>query len=300
MTGGNPIKRAVLIAGPTASGKSALALERARASGGVIINADAMQVYDVLRVVTARPSEAEMAAVPHRLYGVVSPRQRFSTGEWLRAVARLLPELGGRTAIFVGGTGLYLEALLNGLAAVPDVPEAAMRQAEAEISGLDGDERLRLLADRDPETARRLRVADPQRVVRALAVRAATGRSLASFQDQPGDGLLRGYAIERLVVDPGREFLRERIARRFEAMLDAGAAEEVKALLALELDPSLPAMKAIGVREIGDWLAGRCSREEAVRRAVTATRQYAKRQRTWFRNRMGDWPRLDPSAPPDP
>lgn len=296
MAGGDPMKRAVLIAGPTASGKSALALEWARASGGVIINADAMQVYDILRVITARPSEADLAAVPHRLYGVVSPRQRFSTGEWFRAVARLMPELDGRTAIFVGGTGLYFEALLNGLAAVPDVPEAAMRQAEAEIAGLDGEGRLQLLADRDPEMARRLRVADPQRVVRALAVRAATGRSLASFQNQPGNGLLRGYAVERLVLAPGRDLLRERIATRFEAMLEAGAAEEVEALLALDLDPSLPAMKAIGVREIGDWLAGRCSREEAVQRAVTATRQYAKRQRTWFRNRMGDWRRLDPSA----
>ena len=296
MTGGDPMKRAVLIAGPTASGKSALALEWARTSGGVIINADAMQVYDILRVITARPSEADLAAVPHRLYGVVSPRRRFSTGEWFRAVARLMPELDGRTAIFVGGTGLYFEALLNGLAAVPDVPEAAMRQAEAEIAGLDGEGRLQLLADRDPEMARRLRVADPQRVVRALAVRAATGRSLASFQNQPGNGLLRGYAVERLVLAPGRDLLRERIATRFEAMLEAGAAEEVEALLALDLDPSLPAMKAIGVREIGDWLAGRCSREEAVQRAVTATRQYAKRQRTWFRNRMGDWRRLDPSA----
>ena len=289
-------KRAVLIAGPTASGKSALALARARAMGGVIVNADAMQVYDVLRVLTARPAPAAMAGIPHLLYGTVSPAVRFSTGDWLRAVAELLPQQAGRPLIFVGGTGLYFDALTRGFAAVPQVPEAVLREVEAELAGLDRAARGRLLAERDPETAALLRAPDPQRVARALAVLKATGRPLARFQREGQPGLLAGYALERIVLNPDRAVLRERIAARFERMLATGAVEEVEALLALRLDPGLPAMKAIGVREIADWLAGRSTRAEAVVRAVTATRQYAKRQRTWFRNRMGDWIWIDPLA----
>jgi tRNA dimethylallyltransferase len=286
----------VLIAGPTASGKSALALEKARTTGGVIVNTDAMQVYDVLRVVTARPSDDDLAAAPHLLYGHVPPAKRFSTGDWLRAVTALLSELGERTAIFVGGTGLYFDALTKGFAEVPEVPPDIVREVEAELAGLDRAARARLIAERDPETARLLKAPDPQRVARALAVLKATGRPLAQFQREAQRGLLEDYAVERIVLNPERGVLRGRIAQRFEGMLGAGAAEEVEALLALNLDPKLPAMKAIGVREIGDWLAGRASREEAVERAITASRQYAKRQRTWFRNRMADWTWIDPLA----
>ena len=289
-------RRAVLIAGPTASGKSALALRRARELGGVIVNADAMQVYDVLRVLTARPGPGETDEVPHLLHGMVSPRQRFSTGDWLRAVAALLPEVDGRPLIFAGGTGLYFEALLNGLAAVPPVPEAAVAAAEAEVRGLDGEARQRLIAARDPEMARRLKAPDPQRVVRALAVLSATGRSLASFQEDRAPALLEDCELERIVLNPDRDVLGTRIASRFGTMLQDGAVEEVQRLRALDLDPSLPAMKAIGVREIGDWIDGRCDRAEAVERAVIATRQYAKRQRTWFRNRMPDWHWVDPAS----
>jgi len=285
-----------LIAGPTASGKSALALTRAAASGGVIINADAMQVYDVLRIVTARPSVAEMQGLPHRLYGSVSPAQRFSTGDWLRAVTALLadPALAGRELIFVGGTGLYFDALVNGFADVPQVPPAALRAAEAELAGLDGAQRGRLIAARDPLMAARLKAPDPQRVARALAVLDATGRSLASFQDELQAGPLAGYDLERIVLNPDREVLRQRIAQRFSAMMEQGAVAEVQALRALDLDPSLPAMKAIGVPEIADWLDGRSDRETAIERATIATRQYAKRQRTWFRARMADWQWRDP------
>jgi tRNA dimethylallyltransferase len=289
-------KSAVLIAGPTASGKSALALERARASGAIIVNTDAMQVYDVLQVVTARPSEAEMAGVPHRLYGTVPPSVRFSTGDWLRAVARLLADEPGRELVFVGGTGLYFDALTKGFAEVPEVPAAAMAAAEAEIAGLDRATRGALIAARDPLIAARLKAPDPQRVARALAVLAATGRSLASFQDAEQPPLLAGYTVERLVLSPDRDVLRQRIARRFETMFENGAVEEVAALLALDLDPALPAMKAIGVPEIAGWLAGRLSQAEAIERAIIATRQYAKRQRTWLRNRMADWTWLEPMA----
>jgi tRNA dimethylallyltransferase len=286
-------KRAVLIAGPTASGKSALALERARAVGGVVINTDAMQVYDVLRVLTARPSEQQMGGVPHHLYGFVPPSVRYSTGQWLRAVAALLPQLEGQTPIFAGGTGLYFDALTRGFAEVPEVPAEFVREAEAELVGLDRAERAKLIAERDPETARLLKAPDPQRVARALAVLKATGRPLASFQARAHQGLLEGYELERIVLSPDVAVLRERIARRFGGMFENGAVEEVQAMLALRADPSLPAMKAIGVREIADWLEGRLSREEAIERAVIATRQYAKRQRTWFRNRMADWTFID-------
>ena len=273
--GRRPEKRAVLIAGPTASGKSALALDVARQQGGVIVNTDALQVYDVLQLLTARPSEIEMAGVPHRLYGAVHPSVRFSTGEWARAAAAVI-EAEDRPLIFVGGTGLYFDVLTTGFADVPEVPAEALAAAAAEIEGLDRE-------------AGRLKAPDPQRVIRALAVLNATGRSLASYQDEGQRGLLDGYGLERMVLNPDRELLRQRIARRFETMFASGAVEEVQALLALELDPSLPAMKAIGVPEIAAMLAGEIEEDIAIERAVIATRQYAKRQRTWFRNRMADW-----------
>ncbi|MBN9346791.1 MAG: tRNA (adenosine(37)-N6)-dimethylallyltransferase MiaA [Devosia sp.] len=282
-------KRAVLIAGPTASGKSALALAKARELGGAIVNTDALQVYDGLRLVTARPGDADLAQAPHRLYGTIDPATRFSTGDWVRAAERIIAEAGDRPLIFAGGTGLYFESLIKGFAEVPEVPDEVVAEVEREVAGLDRDERGRLIAARDPVIAARLKAPDPQRVTRALAVLKATGRSLATFQDAEHAPLLEGWEVERLVLNPEREVLRERIARRFVAMLEDGAAEEVEAFVARGLDPSLPAMKAIGVREIGDWLAGRCTREEMVARAVTATRQYAKRQRTWFRSRMADW-----------
>lgn len=287
--GKSPDKRAVLIAGPTASGKSALALKLAEERGGVIVNTDALQVYDVLRLLTARPLEVEVARAPHRLYGMVPPSRRFSTGEWARAAAEVIETEADRTLIFVGGTGLYFDALTTGFADVPEVPVDALAAAEAEVEGLDRNARGQLIAARDPLIAARLEAPDPQRVIRALAVLNATGRSLASFQDEAQHGLLEGFAVERLVLNPDREVLRQRIAHRFETMFAHGAIDEVKALLALQLDTSLPAMKAIGVPEITAMLAGDLGEAEAIERAVIATRQYAKRQRTWFRNRMADW-----------
>lgn len=285
-------RRAVLIAGPTASGKSALALAMAREQNGVIVNADAMQIYDTLRVVTARPSDAEMALAEHRLYGTVPARTRFSTGQWLAAVRGVMDEADpGQPLIFVGGTGLYFDALVNGFADIPEVPTELTLQVQQEIQALDGGQRMALLQREDPATAERLKVADPQRLVRALAVKRATGRMLSDFQNAPASGILADFGVERMVLDPDRNVLRDRIASRFEQMSLGGAVEEVEALRALKLDPSLPVMKAIGVREIGDWLDGVTSREEAIALAVIATQQYAKRQRTWFRNRFGDWPR---------
>ncbi|KRA45810.1 tRNA (adenosine(37)-N6)-dimethylallyltransferase MiaA [Devosia sp. Root635] len=286
-------RRAVLIAGPTASGKSALALAMAQRENGIVVNADAMQIYDTLQVVTARPSGGEMALAEHRLYGTVPAATRFSTGQWLAAVRVIVADADpARVLIFVGGTGLYFDALLNGFADIPQVPVAVTLQVQQEIQALDGAERLALLRREDPVTAARLKVADPQRLVRALAVKRATGRRLSAFQDEISAGMLADFSrVDRLVLDPDRNLLRDRIAWRFEAMFAGGAVEEVKALRALDLDPSLPVMKAIGVREIGDWLDGVTGRDEAIALATIATHQYAKRQRTWFRNRFGDWPR---------
>lgn len=283
-----------MIAGPTASGKSALALQRARQMGGIIINADAMQVYGVLRVLTARPSEDETGDVPHRLYGQVAPAVRFSTGKWLQAVIPVAGEADERPLIFVGGTGLYFDALINGFAAVPQVPAPVMVEITAEVEGLDAAGRAALIEARDPEMARRLRAPDPQRVARALGVLRATGLSLARFQDAAQVGFLDGFEVERFVLAPDRGVLGERIANRFRTMIENGAIEEVQVLLGSGLDPTLPAMKAIGVREISGWLEGRLTREEAIERAVIATRQYAKRQRTWFRKRMAGWNWIDP------
>ncbi|WP_332702447.1 tRNA (adenosine(37)-N6)-dimethylallyltransferase MiaA [Devosia sp.] len=286
-------RRAVLIAGPTASGKSALALELAQAQDGIVVNADAMQIYEVLQVVTARPSDADMALAEHRLYGTVPAAVRFSTGQWLTSVSEVMKNADpARPLIFVGGTGLYFDALLNGFADVPEVPAALALQVQQEIQALDGEQRLELLRREDPVAAARLKVVDPQRLTRALAVKRATGRTLSSFQDELSASMLADFlSVDRIVLDPDRDVLRKRIAVRFEQMFGGGAVDEVKALRALDLDPSLPVMKAIGVREIGDWLDGAIEQDEAIELATIATQQYAKRQRTWFRNRFGDWPR---------
>ncbi len=284
-------KRAVLIAGPTASGKSALALRLAQRQGGVIVNADSMQVYDGLRILTARPEPDDLARAEHRLYGHVSPSRRYSTGAYLRDVHKMLadPALADRPLVFVGGTGLYFKALAEGVAEIPNVPDDLVAVTAKEVGGLDREERAALLHRHDPQMAVRLLEPDPQRVVRALSVLRATGRSLADWQAETPDAPLSGWTLDRYVLDPGREIVRDRIAARFAKMTETGAIEEVEALMAMGLAPDLPAMKAIGVREIAEFLAGTLSHEEAMARAIIATHQYAKRQRTWFRHHMKAW-----------
>lgn len=283
-------RQAVLIAGPTASGKSGLAVSIALRLNGVIVNADSMQVYDVLSVLTARPNESEMGNVPHHLYGFVSPAVRFSTGAYVTAVSELLAKVPAeRPIVFVGGTGLYFDALINGFMQVPEVDAAIVARLNDEVAALDRNGRTELLRARDPNMAGQLKEADPQRVVRALSVMEATGRSLADWQDEPVAGVLAEWSLTRIVLSPDRDELRQCIAQRFGAMMQLGAADEVRRLLALDLATDLPAMKAIGVREIAAVLAGEMEDAEATQAAVTATHQYAKRQRTWFRNRMADW-----------
>ncbi|MGO4481001.1 tRNA (adenosine(37)-N6)-dimethylallyltransferase MiaA [Rhizobium pisi] len=289
------IENAILITGPTASGKSALAVELARRHGGAVVNADSMQVYDTLRVLTARPSEEEMQGVPHHLYGHVPAGAAYSTGAWLRDVAALLPALSaaGRLPVFVGGTGLYFKALTGGLSDMPDIPEALREELRARLVA-EGPDRLHAeLAEADPAMAASLNRQDGQRIVRALEVVKATGRSIADFQGRSGPVVIDAAKARKIVVLPDRAVLHARINGRFEKMLREGAEDEVRALLALGLPAEAPVMKAIGVSQIAAMLSGEMTRDEVLEKGAAATRQYAKRQMTWFRNQMDEsWERL--------
>ncbi len=288
---------AILITGPTASGKSALALRLARERDGVVINADSMQVYDTLQVLSARPSDEEMEGIPHFLYGHVPASQLYSTGEWLRDVTPLLARLKdeGRFPVFVGGTGLYFKALIGGLSNMPGIPDNIRDLYRARLINEGSADLHRELTEVDPAVANVLNVQDGQRIVRALEVITATGQSIAHFQGTSGPVIVDPARAQKIVVLPDRTVLHERINRRFELMMDKGAIDEVKAILALGLSPDATAMKAIGVAQIAEMLAGRLTRQDAIARASAATRQYAKRQMTWFRNQMGeDWERIAP------
>jgi tRNA dimethylallyltransferase len=280
--------RIIVVAGPTASGKSALALALARALDGVVINADSMQVYRELRVLTARPSEADEAAAPHRLYGMMSVRERCSAGHWRRlALAEIAAaEAAGRGAILVGGTGLYLKTLLEGIAPVPAIPETLRAEVCALHAALGPQAFHARLAELDPEAARRLSPADRQRTTRAYEVVAATGRTLASFHAaHRAEPELAATVI--LLMPPG-EILAARIAARCAAMLRDGAVAEARALVVMALDPALPALKAVGVRELtATPPTDECGDAAALDALVLATRRYAKRQRTWFRHQLG-------------
>jgi tRNA dimethylallyltransferase len=290
--------RAVLIAGPTASGKSALALTLAEALGGVIVNTDSMQVYRDLKVVTARPTPEDESRAPHLLYGHVDASENYSVGHFLADARSALAEAqrSGRMPIFVGGTGLYFKALTHGLAAVPAIaPEirAIVRgRLEAEGPAMLYEELLR----RDPEMARRLQPSDRTRVARALEVIEATGRSLSEWHENGIPALLDADHVARLFLTPERGALYRRIDARFDTMLTGGALEEVRALCTRHLDPLLPAMKAHGVPWLSRYLAGEITLALAVEKAKQDTRHYAKRQFTWFRHQLGDWPQEAPDA----
>lgn len=290
---------AILITGPTASGKSALSLDLAARYDGVVINADSMQVYDTLRILTARPSDREMAGIEHRLYGHVPASETYSTGAWTRDLGPVLDEIRerNRLPIIIGGTGLYFKALTGGLSAMPPVPAALREALRAELAAQGPAALHDVLSRDDAEAAARIRPGDGQRILRALEVKRASGRSILAFQAESGPVLVDPDRALKLVVEPERALLRKRIDRRFSTMLEEGAVEEVKRVLALELSPDLPVMKAIGVPQIAAMLAGTMTREQVVETASAATRQYAKRQMTWFRNQLGpDWIRVDPAT----
>ena len=290
--------KVILIAGPTASGKSALALRLAERMGGTIVNADSMQVYRDLRVLTARPSPADEARAPHLLYGHVDAAENYSAGRWLADASRALAEVeaAGRLPIFVGGTGLYFKALCRGLSAMPPVPEQIRAKVRGEAGGMAAAELHARLSARDPQTAAMLRPSDRQRIVRALEIFAATGRPLAEWQASPGKPLIEEGGTIGVFIGVERAELRGRIELRFDRMLAASALEEARALRARRLDPVLPAMKAHGVPWLMQHLAGEISLEEAAKGAKADTCRYAKRQETWFRHQLPQFKWLAPEA----
>jgi len=291
------VQNALLIAGPTASGKSALALDLALKHNGAIVNADSMQVYAGLPVITAAPSEDDRRVVPHHLYGHVDPAQDYSTGAWLRDVAALVDSgaLEGRVPIFVGGTGLYFRALTEGLSEMPPIPQSVRDRWRYHLIE-DGVARLHgLLFRRDPEAAMRIAKTDSQRVVRALEVLDASGRSILEWQAMRDEPLVDMATARAGMLELPREVLVERINLRVDLMVGDGAVEEVGRLLVRRLDAAKPAMKAIGVREFGAVIDGTMPLADAVERVKIATRQYAKRQATWFRHQLGvEWRRFEP------
>lgn len=287
-----PHRLITLIAGPTASGKSRLALDMAARTGAVIINADSQQLYADLRVLSARPSLAEEAQAEHRLYGVADAADAWSVGRWSRAVMPILAELAAeqRPALIVGGTGLYFTALTKGLADIPEVP-AAVRDAATALYDTEGEAAFRQrLAGVDPSTEAGISPGDRQRLTRAFAVARATDRSLSDWQASTTP-LLARETYDAIVVEPERPRLYANCDARVSLMVEQGALDEVRALIARQLDPALPALKAVGVREFAAHLAGQMSLEDAIVAARQATRNYAKRQLTWFRNQTPDWSR---------
>jgi tRNA dimethylallyltransferase len=287
-----------LIAGPTASGKSALALRLAQETGGEIVNADALQLYRDLRILSARPSVEEAAVAPHHLFGIADAGDGWSVGRWLEAASKTLAEIAGRKrpAIVVGGTGLYFRALTEGLADIPPVPHAA-RDAAEQAYDVEGEAAVRsALNALDPLAETRISPGDRQRLTRALAVGRATGRPLSAWQAETKPAIADD-AWCAVVLAPSRDALYGRIDARLTAMAQAGAVEEAAALIRRDLDPRLPAMKAVGLRELAACAAGEATLEEAIAAAQQATRRYAKRQLTWFRNQTPDWPRIEAVEP---
>lgn len=291
-----PDNRALLIAGPTASGKSALALAVARAQDGVVINTDSMQVYRDLRVLTARPTLEEEAMAPHRLYGTVDAAVNFSAGAWVDAAREVLAEVReqGKLPIFIGGSGLYFKALTRGLSAVPPVPDAVRDDVRARLERIGPEALHAELALRDPVSAAKLNLRDRTRIARALEVIEATGRALTDWHNDALPPLLPLDGTTAVFLAPDRDELYARIDARFVRMLNGGALDEVEALAARGLDPLLPAMKAHGVPALIKYLGGELSREEACAIGQADTRHYAKRQFTWFRHQLPEFQWMTP------
>jgi tRNA dimethylallyltransferase len=292
------LPKVILIAGPTASGKSALSLNLAERFDGEVINADSMQVYDCLQVLTARPSLAEMQGVPHHLYGFVPPDESYSVARWcddaMAAAENILAR--GKSVLLVGGTGLYFKALLEGLSAVPPIDSSIRTEVRNHLAQNGVRSLYELLLAEDPVMADRLHAADQQRIARALEVVRSTGRSLSAWQNDPvdapidrliGEQSAAGIEVSRLVLLPDRDWLYARCNLRFQLMIEHGALDEVAQVSSL--DEALPAMRALGVSQLLAYSRGECSLEDAVEKAQTATRQYAKRQMTWLRNQFSDW-----------
>lgn len=289
-------RKPILIAGPTASGKSGLALDLADRLGGVILNADSQQVYREWQILSARPSPHDEARAPHRLYGHISAADSYSTGQWLRDVTQVLhtARADHLRPIIVGGTGLYFKALTEGLAAIPEVPRDVRAAGEAEMaaSGIDG--LIRTLEARDPKTAASIDLANPRRVLRAWEVLEATGKGLAAWKAETPAPVLSLEDCHAIALTPDREALYARCEQRFDQMMENGVLDEVRAVMALDFTPETPGLKAVGASELMACLQGTLTLDAAVAQAKTETRRYAKRQLTWIRNQMTRWQWIAP------
>ena len=288
----------ILIAGPTASGKSSFAIELAERWDGEIVNTDSMQVYPVLRVLTARPSEEDILRVPHHLYGTAPIGEPYSVARWLEEAMLVADDIieRGRVPVFVGGTGLYFRALEQSLAGTPHIPDALREAIRGDLVRHGSQALHARLAELDPLAAEKLRPTDSHRIARALEVVEATGKSLLAFQNLPvSTPYLADKLCEKHVLMPPRPLLHERINTRTEKMFEQGAVAEVEALLALELPPQATVLKAIGVKQVASFIYGEQSLNDSIFQVKAATRQYAKRQSTWFRGQFGtDWGLSDP------
>jgi len=285
-------QKVILIAGPTASGKTSHAIRLAQANDAVIINTDSMQIYADLRIITARPDDEELASAPHHLFGFARGDQPYSVAHWLQDVEPLLKQFleESHKVIFVGGTGLYFNALLEGFSPMPDIKDDIRQKWRAD--DLTADLLHEALSELDPIAAKELRPSDRQRMIRALEVFESTGRSILDWQKEKDEPLLKGLDVCKILIMPERSLLHERINLRFDQMVKEGAVQEVDALLAKDLPPSASVMKAIGVPQFKAYLADEISLQEAIEKAKAATRQYAKRQCTWFNNSFDDeWER---------
>jgi tRNA dimethylallyltransferase len=293
--------RALLIAGPTASGKSALALALAERLSGTIVNADSMQVYRDFRILTARPTPEEESRAPHVLYGHVDAAENYSVGRWAADASRAIAEIEAskRLPIFVGGTGLYFKALTQGLSTMPPVPDAVRNRVRGAAEGIETPELHARLAARDSKMAGILRPSDRQRIIRAQEIFEATGRSLADWQASPGKPLVDAGDTVSVFLSVDRAELHRRINARFDGMLEVGALDEVRAVAARKLAPALPALKAHGAPWLSRHLLGEISLEEASTKGKADTRKYAKRQETWFRHQLKNWKWLPPEQASD-
>lgn len=291
--------RAILIAGPTASGKSALAIRLANDLGGVIINADSMQVYKDLQIITARPDSDEEKAAPHRLYGTIDGAEACSAVEWSAMAMQEIERAwaSGLMPILVGGTGLYFKTLLEGMVTIPPIDPEIRQQVRSDVDEFGPQVMHTKLKELDIRAFERLEPADSQRISRAMEVVLSTGKALSAWQDEPHAGpltLLDGEGkIAKIVIDIDRDILYERCEFRLEKMIKEGALDEIGSLLKRDLDPSLPILKALGVPSLSAYLEGKAAEDEAVSAAKTQTRQFAKRQLTWFRNQFASWDRVN-------
>lgn len=288
----HPKLKPILICGPTASGKSALGLEIARRSGGCIVNADALQVYDTWQVLTARPSNLDEETVPHHLYGHVSSNTTYSVGAWLRDVRKVM-ETTDDPLIILGGTGLYFSALTSGLAEIPQTPDRIRLRGNKIRNASQGAEFITYLADLDPETLAKTDVDNPMRLQRAWEVFETTGRGLVSWQRETPPPMISLDSSAAYVLNSDVDWLNYRIARRFDQMIDVGALDECRAVMQAGWEPTLPSSRALGAQELISHLNGETSLEDAKELATIATRQFAKRQRSWFRNKMSDWRQVE-------